>query len=563
MKFSRAVFSRVTVLCLALGGSFASVIATDAIAQTQPPGGGQLLQQLTLPPPRPPADKPALSVEQWDKARAGDATPIPIRQIRITGNTLLPTSQLHALVASGEGQTLTLGQLQALADRITQLYLQRGYPLARAYVPAQDVQDDAVTLAVLEARYGKVTLNNTSTTSDRPFGATLAPLASGTPVSQATLDRSLLLLSDIPGVVVNSTLRPGAATGTSDLQVDATSAPRYSGLLVLDDFGNRYTGRARATGILNVNSLLHQGDKFDVNALSSGSGMSYGQLGYRYLLNGQGTTLGVATSYLHYQLSGSLSGLQAHGTAQVDSVNLMHPLIRAPAGNLYVQLQLDHKQLHDDIDVASIRTDRHTNGWTAVVAGDRRDDHGVTNFNVSATVGRVTFDNDASLIADRFGANTQGADSHYDLTIARLQQLDHADALYFAFTGQLADKNLDPADQFYLGGPSNARGYDVGALTGAEGGLVTAEWRRALAMPWNGAWLASLFADRGRIQVYKDAFTPGTNAASLSDIGAGLHWDGPREWAVSVQVATRVGPSSSLLRADSGARAWLQVQKGF
>jgi hemolysin activation/secretion protein len=91
----------------------------------------------------------------------------------------------------------------------------------------------------------------------------------------------------------------------------------------------------------------------------------------------------------------------------------MHPLIRATAGNLYVQLQFDHKQLHDDIDVASIRTDRHTNGWTAVVAGDRRDDHGVTNFNVSATVGRVTFDNDASLIADRFGANTQGADSHY------------------------------------------------------------------------------------------------------------------------------------------------------
>jgi hypothetical protein len=53
-------------------------------------------------------------------------------------------------------------------------------------------------------------------------------------------------------------------------------------------------------------------------------------------------------------------------------------------------------------------------------------------------VGRVSFDNEASLIADHFGANTQGADSHYDLTLARLQQLDHADALYFAFTGQLA-----------------------------------------------------------------------------------------------------------------------------
>jgi hemolysin activation/secretion protein len=563
MNSSRAVFPRVTMLCLALGGSFASVISTDAIAQTQPPGGGQLLQQLTLPPPPPPADKPALSIEETDKARASNTTPIPVRQIRITGNTLLPTSQLHALVASGEEQSLSLGQLQALADRITQLYRQRGYPLARAYVPAQDVRDGAVTLAVLEARYGKITLNNTSTTSDRPLGATLAPLANGTPVGQGTLDRTLLLLSDIPGVIVNSTLRPGATTGTSDLQVDATAAPRYSGLLALDDFGNRYTGRARATGVLNVNSLLNQGDKLDVDVLSSGSGMSYGQLGYHYLLNGQGTTLGVAASYLHYQLSGSLSGLQAHGTAQVDSVSLMHPLIRGTAGNLYARLQFDHKQLHDDIDAASIRTNRHTNGWAAVVAGDHRDNHGVTNFNVSANVGRVTFDNDASQIADHFGANTQGAGSHYDLTVARLQQLDQADALYFAFTGQLANKNLDPADQFYLGGPSNARGYDVGALTGAEGNLITAEWRRTLVIPWNGAWLASLFTDRGHIQVYKDVFAPGANAATLSDVGASLHWDGPREWAVSAQVATRIGPSSPLLHSDSGARAWLQVQKGF
>jgi hemolysin activation/secretion protein len=563
MNSPRTAFPQLTLLCLTLGGSFAAVLSTDAVAQTQPPGGGQLLQQLTLPPPPPPAEKPALAVEQTDKARASDTTPIPVRQIRITGNTLLPTSQLHALVASGEGQSLTLGQLQALADAITRLYHRRGYPLAHAYVPAQNVKDGEITLAVLEARYDRVTLNNGSTTSDHPLNATLAPLASGAPVSEDTLNRTLLLLSDIPGVIVNSTLRPGAAAGTSDLQVDATSASRYSGLLALDDFGNRYTGSARATGTLDINSLLHQGDKFDVNALSSGSGMSYGQLGYRYPLNGQGTTLGAATSYLHYQLSGSLSGLQAHGTAQVDSVNLMHPLIRGIAGNLYVQLQFDHKQLHDDIDAASIRTDRHTNGWTAVVAGDRRDDHGITNFNVSATVGRVSFDDDASRIADHFGANTQGADSHYDLTIARLQQLDHADALYFAFTGQLASKNLDPADQFYLGGPSNARGYDVGALTGAEGGLITAEWRRTLAVPWNGAWLASLFTDRGHIQVYKDTFTPGTNTGTLSDVGAGLHWGGPHEWAISAQVATRVGPSSPLLHADPGARVWVQVQKGF
>jgi hemolysin activation/secretion protein len=291
--------------------------------------------------------------------------------------------------------------------------------------------------------------------------------------------------------------------------------------------------------------------------------MSYGQVGYHYLLNGQGTTLGVATSYLHYELSGALSDLQAHGTAQVGTLSLSHPFIRSTAGNLYTQLQFDHKQLHDAIDFASIRSNRHTNGLTAVLAGDRRDDHGITNFNFSATLDHVTFDDYAARMADQLGAETEGTNAHYQLTLARLQQLDRSNALYFALTGQIANGNLDPADQFYLGGPSNARGFDTGALTGSQGYLLTAEWRRALPLPFSGAWLGSLFVDHGRIQVYEHAFTPGQNFGSLSDVGVALHWDGSDEWAVSAQVATRFGPSSPLLTTDPGTRGWIQIQKGF
>jgi hemolysin activation/secretion protein len=388
-------------------------------------------------------------------------------------------------------------------------------------------------------------------------------LASGTPVDDWTLERSLLLLSDIPGVIVNSTVRPGATAGSSDLEVDATPAPRYTGSVAADDFGNRYTGRTRGTVTLDINSLLHQGDKLEFNALTSGAGMTYGQIGYKWLLGGQGTTLGISASGLHYHLSGSLSDLEAHGTAQVDSVNLSHPFIRNTSGNLYGQLQFDHKRLNDDIDLVSIRTDRHTDGVTAVLAGDRRDDLGVSNFNLSATLGHVTFDDETARLGDLAGADTQGRNSHYNLTLSRLQQLDRVNGVYFAFTGQLASKNLDPSDQFYLGGPSNARGYDVGALTGAQGDLFTLEWRRTLPIPVRGAWLASVFADRGHIQVYKDAFVPGTNSATLSDVGASLHWDGTHEWTASAQVAAHVGPSSPLLHADAGTRVWVQVQKGF
>jgi hypothetical protein len=90
-----------------------------------------------------------------------------------------------------------------------------------------------------------------------------------------------------------------------------------------------------------------------------------------------------------------------------------------------------------------------------------------------------------------------------------------------------------------------------------------AEWRRSLALPWRGAWLVSLFVDRGHLEVYKEPVVPGPNSATLSDVGAGLSWEGPAEWQLSLQAAAPIGPSSALLGATSGARVWTQIQKGL
>jgi hemolysin activation/secretion protein len=50
-------------------------------------------------------------------------------------------------------------------------------------------------------------------------------LGTGQAISQGALDHALLLLSDLPGVAVNATLKPGEAVGTSDLVVDTTPLP--------------------------------------------------------------------------------------------------------------------------------------------------------------------------------------------------------------------------------------------------------------------------------------------------------------------------------------------------
>jgi hemolysin activation/secretion protein len=324
-----------SLLCVALS---LALVATTASAQTRgtpPPNSGQILQE-TQPPnaPTPPSNL-KLKIQRQHRNAAENSQAFPVREIQITGNTVIPTATLHAIVAPAEGKSLTLGDLDDLADRISDAYHAHGYPLATAYVPAQTLQNGVVRIAVVEAHYGQVTLQNQSAVADHVLNATLSPLQSGQQVSDYTLERSLLLLSDVPGAIVNSVMRPGADVGASDLVVDVTSAPRYTGTLGLDNYGNRYTDPVRLSGSFSVNGLFHQGDVLDFSGVSSGAGMNYGRIGYRYLLNGQGTVLGVALTDLDYHLRNGLEELHAHGTAQVGSINLTQNFIRNTAGNLY------------------------------------------------------------------------------------------------------------------------------------------------------------------------------------------------------------------------------------
>ncbi len=555
---------RLSLLCSALTLCVPAVHAQTRATAPQT-NSGQLLQQMQQPPQQPSSDLD-LNIQKQKTQRSEDNSKFYVRSIQISGNQLLPADALHALVASGEGHELSLNDLDDLAEKISSYYHDHGYPLATAYVPAQTLHDGVVRIAVVEARYGKVMLQNQSDVGHYPLSTTLSPLQPGDPVSEYGLERSLLLLSDIPGALVNSVMRPGETEGTSDLLVNVTSAPRYTGTLGMDDYGNSYTNRVRFSGTFDVNGLFHQGDLLDVSGVSSGGDMNYGHVGYRYLLNGQGTTLGLGVSGLDYKLGNGLSDLQAHGTATTQSVNLSQPFIRNTAGNLYAQIEFDHKRLHDDIDIAGIETDRHSNSWVATVAGDQRDTTGVTNFNISGAYGRLYLDNFQTLFSDYFGARTAGSFTKFDYSVSRLQQLNTTNAFYFGFSGQWANKNLDTSEQFYLGGPNTVRGYDVGVVSGAEGNLATIEFRHDLTIAMlPGPWQASAFVDSGHIQAYKTTFFPGPNSARLNSVGLGLHWTAPNDWLVSTSIATPIGNAPALAgpHVNTATRFWLQVQKGF
>ena len=220
-----------------------------------------------------------------------------------------------------------------------------------------------------------------------------------------------------------------------------------------------------------------------LSGLTAGSDLNYGRLAYETLVNGRGTRLGAAYSALDYCLSGSLSALQAQGTAQVGSAWARHPLVRSRDFNLYAQVEYDRMELRDRIDASGIKTYRHLDTGTVSVSGDARDtllSGGINTWVLGWTGGHVGFDNPDAQAADAATAKTQGTFSKWNANLSRLQSLTPKDGLYLAFAGQWAQSNLDSSKKMIVGGPYTVRGYDMGAVSGDTGYIGTAELRHDL-----------------------------------------------------------------------------------
>jgi hemolysin activation/secretion protein len=524
------------------------------------------LQQIQpVEPPAPPTNNPGLTIEQPAAGKLPPSVPFLVKSIRLKGNVAFDTATLHALVRDAEGKDLTLPELYDLAAHITDYYHRHGYPLSRALIPAQTIKDGAVEIDVIEAHYGKIELENRSRVKDSLLQATLSPLQSGQAIEQRRLDRSLLLLSDVPGIATSATLKPGEGPGTADLLVQSTPGARLAGNATLDNYGNRYTGSALVGGEVDLAAPLHHGDLLSANLLSSGHEMDYGRLAYDFLLNGAGTHLGASYSALHYVLGGSLAALDGYGTARVASLWTRQPLVRGVDFNLYGQLQFDRKELRDEIGASAGRTDRHLDDWIASLSGDRRDamlSGGLNTWSVALTSGYVGFDDAAAERADAATAHIQGRFFQGNAIFARLQRMTPKDALYVTLSGQWTNVNVDPSQKMVAGGPYTVRAYEMSAVTGDTGVLASVEWRHDLPT-WQGQWQAVLFLDSEHVKLNKNVWTSGTNDATLSGAGLGVNWTKTHQWSAKASVATPLGAAPSIAGATSSVRAWIEIAKGF
>ena len=525
MQTTHITRSRLSLgLSLAFAAGFVSAQTLpnsgDALRQVQPPA-------MPVAPAKPEAVLPQVggSTIEAPMTALPSGPKVDIKRIEVVGNRVIDTATLVAMVADGVGKTLSLSELEALAQRITKHYRLQGYFVARAYIPAQEISSGTVRIRVVEGNYGQFLLKNQSLVRDDIVQGMLDDVKSADIVSLDTLERAMLIINDTPGVqVTRADVMPGTKVGTSDFAVDTQATAAYNGYVLLDNYGSAYTGKNRMSFNADANSVTGRGDKLSVSGMTTETGgLLNGRVSYGKPLAPNGLRGEVSLAKTNYQLGDSYKSLDAKGTAQVLDATVTYPVRRIREQTIEISGNVAYKDLLDE--VASSRTPKTSSTLTVGVLV--RDESkvfgfdGLTRFALNMTAGTLRINDATALALDAAGANTNGNFSKANLSLSRVSLLPNAFSLTTTLAAQksLSGKNLDGSERMAVSGAGAVMAYPSGELVGSNATLVRLELARPLPAlgPLQSSW--SVFTNWGQASAAKPLTTDKTR--DISDVGIG------------------------------------------
>lgn len=561
-----------------------AVVAPGVNAQ-QRPDAGQILEQqkdTVPPPPRPGAEVMPREEAPRPAMRGAASLKVTVKQFRIVGNRVFTEEQLLPTVTNQYGKELDFEGLSDAADAVRAYYRANGYFLAQAYLPAQQIKDGVVEIAVLEGRIGNIELKPEANSRLRPEfarGVLDSHLRAGDVITETALERPLLLLSDLPNVVVSSEIGPSTKSiGAADLRVNVKeSGGIISGYADVDNGGNRYTGELRTGVNLNANNLSGYGDQLTVRATLTNERMSFVRAALTAPVGYDGARAGISYASFAYTLERDFANLKSHGTGDVLTLFALHPFVRTRNANLIGQVSYENKILKDRIDTSSTLEDRKINAVKLGLVGDVRDrifSGALNSFSLTYTDGFLDIGPAGVLATDQgaTGLRTQGKFSKFNFDLRRLQRVNDDTNLLFALSGQLTSKNLASAEKMSLGGPNGVRAYPVGQGIGDQGFLFSTELRYIVPklQLLGGDLTYSAFYDTGKVQVnFNPLSQTGNNFVGISSVGLGAALGKEGDFLIKTSVAWRVEngrTANDPVDADSAQRnprVWFQGIKWF
>ncbi len=477
-----------------------------------------------------------------------------VKNFSIEGNTHINSNELTTLILEYANKDLSFDDLTQVASIITKYYRDKGFFVARAYIPMQDLNtnEGKVRIAVIEGSYGDFKLTNISLVKDEIVQGMLDDAKNrDNVVSTDTLERAMLIINDTPGVkVTGADVMPGVEVGTSDFKISSDKRAAYDGYVIADNYGSLYSGKNRVMAGLNLNSPARLGDKLSISGLiSNGADLQNGRFAYGLPLMSNGLRGEVSYSKTNYDLVRLGSGMEDganNGTTSTIEVSATYPIIRTRLETLNMSASITKKDAQDFINFTQLSKDRDLKATTFGLNHSKNQtlfdfDARITTEG-SLTFGKLDIVDATSKTTDKAGANTQGDYSKLNVNLGANLVFDPNFSLNTSLKTQYAlnNKNLDGSEDMSVGGSNGVKVYPDGELSGENGYVMNLELFSQLPQAEGISQKLGFFYDIGSVNMSDSSKDTTFKQKTLQDIGIGYYVN-YQDMFAKVQFAKVVG----------------------
>ncbi|RDH83865.1 MAG: hemolysin activator protein, HlyB family [endosymbiont of Galathealinum brachiosum] len=377
---------------------------------------------------------------------------------------------------------ITLGTIETVADRITQFYRERGFILAKAYIPRQEVRDGIVTLTLLLGTLGEVEVRDNELYSSEILSSVFDDMLAS-PVTSSAVEENLYLINDYPGVVSTGYFQPGAQVGDTKLNIGVKAEKNYDLNLRFDNHGSEQTGLYRIYGEALLHNPLGNGDQLQVSTLLTGkpSNTTYYQFRYSSYVFNPRFKLGIGASSNDFVLgpgnSETIDSLGIIGKTIQSDITASYSFKRSRTASYYGDL------IYDDIESQTRLGD--------VDPGDESLDDIVKNlsfvfrYDILDEESKILHQGDVRLVSGDFVKGFEdGQDESYNilnlnyslLTFVKVPFFDANSRIIYRASMQYASSALSSINQYSLAGPSRVRGYPVNQFSSDNAVYSGVDW---------------------------------------------------------------------------------------
>lgn len=485
-----------------------------------------------------------------------------VRKINLQNVTAFEEGKLLDLLADTIGQEISMDVLRKRIKRITDYYHAHDYPAAYAFLPEQTIgEDGAIEVRVLEGYLGQLRVHNHSRVITRAAELRLPELKSGEILQQGQLERSILLINDIPGIEAQLVFNPGKDPGFTDIDITMEEKPRFNAMLAADNQGSRYTGDTnRVTLRPEVNNLIGLGDKLSGSIMSGGAGLGYTQAQYQLPTALTGPwRVGVEYSEVKYSLGKEFAAAHAEGLTRTANSYVGYPLIRSAMLNMNVEAKYQEKMIRDIVNAVSDINERKSYSGILVFNGDWRDSaHNMWNYSITA--GRLDFTYWLHWFIDGLTAQTFGRYRKTNWSYTRMQPVSFLNntSLNLTVNGQTTNRNLDSSEKMVLGGAHAVRAYPASEGMSDQGEILTLELKHEFAPHYQ----VSTFYDYGHGSANHNPWPAvvHNNRTNLGGVGVGFQYNNGDNVSFSINCAWRTRKNIPLSGPDTpGGRVWMEI----